>query len=130
MAYKFLKLIYKSAMKNRLYILGTLTLFSCLVILGLHYTSDSYRHVPNGFKRNFKKAIIESSSAIDLKFNSYYFAGISWNHIYLGNSTAPLLLTETDFTLSNLQKRIIENHTKRNIASGILSVAPPYFYLS
>lgn len=50
----------------------------------------------NNFIRRFHQHPIIEDKSYDLEVNSYYFAGISNDKIYLGNYTAPLLLTSLD----------------------------------
>jgi hypothetical protein len=49
----------------------------------------SLRKKKNEFKRDFPPHILMDENFIDMKFNSYYFAGKTKQTIYLGNYTAP-----------------------------------------
>src|SRR5690554_4136103 len=51
---------------------------------------------------------IEKLGEYDLKFNSYYIAGIDDDSIYLGNYTTPLYLSTFDQTLKKINEYQIE----------------------
>lgn len=83
-------------------------------------------------RNNFVRRLPEQFSKehdIDLGFNSYYFAGITNGKIYLGNTTAPLLLSEVD-TLLKTKKEIAVQLNKVNFPfrSVQLQVHSKYFF--
>jgi hypothetical protein len=70
---------------------------------------------------------------IDLKYNSYYIAGITEDHVYLGNITAPFDLIITNKALTDSQHvkisiKGIENATV--FKSATVKIKPPYFFLT
>lgn len=60
----------------------------------------------NNFVRRFPDQVHKVYDT-NLNFNSYYFAGTVNNKIYLGNYTAPLLLTEIDTALKTKKEIVI-----------------------
>lgn len=62
---------------------------SATVII-LFLTSEDIMQHKNPFIRRYPQHPITFSKSLDLKFNSYYFAGDQNGKIYLGNHTAPL----------------------------------------
>lgn len=68
---------------------------------------------------------------MDLKFNSYYFAGSSAGKIFLGNFTAPLQIVEIDTALKIKKTYRIELDRKNfPFRSVTVKVAPPYFFVT
>lgn len=63
-----------------------------------HFASAEIIHHHNSFIRRFPNNPVKVAE-MDLKFNSYYFSGFEDGKIYLGNYTAPALLTAVDSTL-------------------------------
>jgi len=117
--------------KIRARILGiTLIIVSNVgLVVILHATSEGLIHKDNPFIRSFNSTAIQSGQTV-LPNNNYYFAGKADGKIYLGNSEAPLYVTEID-TLLKKRKRYkinLDNYDYpfRNIE---LQVIPPYFYL-
>lgn len=72
------------------------TAVSVFTVVMLHLVSDHTIRYGNNGNRIITPHGVELDKVIDLKFNSYYFAGTSEGNIYLGNSTAPLLMTILD----------------------------------
>lgn len=91
-------------------ILGFSNLLSCLTIVFLFFSSEHIIKKDNNFTRRFLIHPVIEDAIFDLKVNSYYFSGLSENKIYLGNLTAPLLLTtlETDFKSFHQRKIAID----------------------
>jgi hypothetical protein len=95
-----------NSMKNMTkvrYMVYSLLSGTILVIL-LFLSSEEIIHHKNPFIRRYPKRAVVLNKTIDLKFNSYYFAGYVNKNIYLANYTDPLHLLSID-TLGN-QKRI------------------------
>jgi hypothetical protein len=74
-------------------------------IIALFLMSEDIIQHRNNFVRRLPDQFSKEHD-IDLGFNSYYFAGAVNGKVYLGNVTAPLLLTETD-TLLKSKKEIV-----------------------
>lgn len=66
---------------------------SVFVVIVLFVSSEEIMHNKNPFIRRFPKHPVMRDTVIDLKFNSYYFAGADQNKIYLGNYSNPLHIT-------------------------------------
>ena len=83
----------------------------------------------NNFVRRFPDQVYKEHDS-NLHFNSYYFAGAVGGKIYLGNYTAPLLLTEID-SLFKTKKEIVLgiNNLKLPFRSLEIRVQSDYFYL-
>jgi len=83
----------------------------------------------NNFTRRYLQHPIEQEKAFDLKFNSYYFAGFDKGKIYLGNYTAPLVISEIDTAFTAIQSTKIElDNLRHQFRSISLKVIPPSFY--
>ena len=114
---------------------NTLTLISAatgsfLLILGLHIISENRVHHRNSFVRRFDQHAKPEDKKMNLKVNSYYFAGKANGQIYLGNSTAPLVMTTVDTSLT----KSIVNHISLDIMgfgyqSIQVRVLAPYFFV-
>ncbi|MFV8351740.1 hypothetical protein [Flavobacterium sp. XS2P14] len=61
--------------------------------------SENITHYHNSFIRRFPQHVAQEVHQIDLKYNSYYFAGSGEGKIYLGNYTAPLQVMVLDSAL-------------------------------
>lgn len=104
-------------------------LFSIGIITILFTLSEDIIEHRNNFVRRFSGSAAKMSE-IDLKFNSYYFAGSSSDKIYLGNHTAPLLVLELDTTLQKRNEfNIHPNQIDFQFQSTQLRISPPDFYL-
>lgn len=68
--------------------------FSTTAIVVLFLSSEEIMHHENPFIRRYPQHPIALKNTIDLKFNSYYFAGSANQKIYLGNFTDPLHMVE------------------------------------
>ncbi|MEA9412635.1 MauE/DoxX family redox-associated membrane protein [Flavobacterium sp. PL02] len=83
----------------------------------------------NNFVRRFPGRAVKLHE-IDLKVNSYYFAGFTDDKIYLGNQTAPLLVIALDTVLQKRSEfKIHLNRTDFQFQSTQLRISPPDFYL-
>ncbi|WP_431609256.1 DoxX family protein [Chryseobacterium sp. 'Rf worker isolate 10'] len=78
---------------------NTTIVISCAIIVILFSSSEYIIKKENNFTRRFLLHPVLEDKSLDLALNSYYFAGISNGEIYLGNITAPLLLTTIDTSL-------------------------------
>lgn len=74
-------------------------ILSIAVVVMLFLLSERIIHQQNPFIRRYPKHPVVMTHSIDLKFNSYYFAGFENGKIFLGNYTNPLYLTAMDSTL-------------------------------
>lgn len=74
-------------------------LCSSAVMVALFMTSEDMIHHQNNFTRRFPHHPAELSKILDMKINSYYIAGEGNGNVFLGNVTAPLIVTAIDSTL-------------------------------
>lgn len=78
--------------------LGTGILSSCLVIY-LFFSSEYIIKKENNFTRRFLSHPIIQENVLNLGVDSFYFAGISGDTIYLGNKTSPFQILKVDIGL-------------------------------
>jgi len=83
------------------------TLLGICSIVVLFLWSENIVHYHNRLTRRFPHTPAHRTANIDLKLHSYYIAGANGSYIYLGNTTAPLLLTIFNTRLQLTQKRLI-----------------------
>lgn len=110
-------------------ITGILVL-SIVLMSGLFIASEDIVQHNNNFIRRYPPFPAKRMAAKDLKFNSYYFAGERDGKLFLGNTSAPALITELDTALRVTQKYHIKiKDTLFQFHNVQLRVEPPYFYL-
>lgn len=103
---------------------------SLIFMAGLFFSSDMIIHRHNNFVRKYSPETVGFDGGKDLKYNGYYFAGKGNGKIYLGNRTAPAVITEIDERLSitrDYHIRIAD--TLYRFLNVQLRVQPPYFYI-
>jgi len=112
----------------RLLLLSFIAISSITVLFHL---SENKMHKNNAFQRRFVPHPLKLKRAINLDYNSYYFAGAFGSHLYLGNVTAPLNMIIIDTTLQNKTSHIIKIDAMDLPYQRIqLSIQPPNFYVS
>ncbi len=96
----------------------------------LYVSSERIMQKENPFIRSFPPHIVEYEKQIDLKYNSYYFAGTDEGTVYLGNNTAPLhaLAIDTSFN-HKIEIKILPEKSDFKFRAVQLRVLPPDFYL-
>ena len=110
--------------------LGISSIASVTIVIILFIASDSIMQYHNKFTRRFPHLTAIKNYKKDLGYNSYYFAGVDSTFVYLGNTTAPLLLTQLDQTLRHQSSHKITLDRKEFLYRSVqLRVAPPYFYV-
>ncbi len=122
--------------KNKLYKTTILyiTLVSILASSSIIYLFISSEHIirtENNFTRRFPHHGVLEDKNYELKYNSFYFAGYDEHFVYLGNYTAPFLLTKVDINLRSSEQQILNpEHYNSYKWSGVkIKVSPPYVYL-
>jgi hypothetical protein len=106
------------------------SIVSAAVVTMLFLTSEHIIKEENSFIRRFAQHPITEEKVFDLDVNSYYFAGIDKGTIYLGNFTAPLLLTAIDTALSETTViKIHPDNTDHPFRSVQVQVRPPHYYV-
>ena len=114
-------------------IILSLLLFGILTIVGLNKISIDIKAKNNNFSRLFPPHFLNNPKMMDVKYNSYYIAGLTPSHIYLGNNTAPsyMLITNYSLTDSNALRLRIPDNGERIVQPALqLSVDSPSIYLS
>lgn len=104
---------------------------SVVVVVVLFLSSEHTIHHRNNFVRRFPHHPTENKGTIDLQYDSYYLAGYDNGKIYLGNTTAPLVVTVVDTAFQNKQEFTIS--LKKNdlpFRAPRLVVQDPYFYFT
>ena len=105
-------------------------IFGIAIVAGLFVWSEDLLHHDNNFTRRFEAHAAIEKKDIDLKYNSYYFAGFGGNRIYLGNSSAPALITTVDTTFTVTDTSIIALDRERLAFRSVqVKVSPPHFYV-
>ena len=106
------------------------SIVAVVIVVGLFLSSEHIIKKENNFIRRFAHHPVEEEKAFDLGVNSYYFAGMANGQIYLGNYTAPLLLTTIDTALTN--KNVFKIHLDNTVLqfrSIQIQVKAPCFYV-
>ncbi len=110
----------------------TVLISSAGLVIGLHhYSVWNIGYIGGGFTRTFAPAPLLSVKSMDLHFNSFYIAGVSNSHIYLGNHTAPFRLLVVDNSLldSNQIHLKVDSLLVFPRGSVQLSVDSPDYYI-
>jgi len=101
------------------------------IVVVLFLVSENIVHYHNTLIRRFPHTPIEKKEKLDLLVSSYYIAGVGQNEIYLGNTTAPLLITVVDEQMNIIaKKRISLDRTKFTFRGLRICVKPPYFFVT
>lgn len=100
-------------------------------VIILFLLSENIVHYHNTLVRRFPHTPIEKKMKLDLEVNSYYIAGVGQNTIYLGNTTAPLLITVVNDQMEIIEKKRIELNRYNFVFHGLrINVKPPYFFVT
>lgn len=117
--------------KTRLILFLLITIGSTAIVVLLFLLSENIVHYHNKLTRRFPPSPVLQVAISDLKLNSYYFAGVDSTHIYMGNSTAPLLMTILNNQLMQTEKKMIDLDRKDLPFKGVkISVQSPYFFVA
>ena len=112
-------------------IFSVLLLFSIGIIVTLFLLSEEIIHSRNNFVRRFPKHPTALQNSMELPFDTYYIAGYDQGFIYLGNRSAPLLVTIIDIALqSSREIRIDLPQNEFPFITPKLKVVPPNFYFT
>ena len=119
-------------MKRTIILIIVSLVSGALFIFVLYILSNELNHKRNDFVRLFPPHLSDPVGYLDIEYNSYYIAGTASNHIYLGNSTAPLHLLVVDTSLTdtvhvNLK---IDNPEDFKFKAIRVKVDSPYFYIT
>lgn len=101
------------------------------IVTTLYLISEEEIHRNNSFIRRYPPHPVTTTKGLNIKYNSYYIAGIAEGRIYLGNSSAPAHLISIDTTLSDLKTHNIKlnNDEKISFISPQIRIHSPYFFL-
>lgn len=125
-----LALFFLVQLKKTFFTLFILTVLGSLGVTIIFLSSEKQIKRNNGFLRRYIPHPIKQISMMDLKYNSYYVAGIHEDKIYLGNTTAPLNLTIIDTSLKTTEKlRLSIDQMDLPYKHVRITVTPPYFYI-
>ncbi|WP_394368345.1 DoxX family protein, partial [Faecalibacter rhinopitheci] len=99
-------------------------------MITLFFNSEYIIKQENNFTRRYLPHPIIEQEAINLGANSYYFAGFDAHKIYLGNYTAPLILTSINLDLKDVEKHRIElEQSNFNFRAITIKVFEDEFYV-
>lgn len=89
-------------------------ILSAAVVIYLFYSSEYIIKKENNFTRRFLNHPIIQENVLDLGVDSYYFAGINGDSIYLGNTTSPFQILKLDQSLTATKQIMIipEGHLR------------------
>ena len=99
------------------------------LVVALFLTSEKIIHFQNPFIRRYPHHPVTLEQTIDLKYNSYYFAGYGEGKLYLGNTTIPLSLLVFDEKMKQQKIRIALDRESFYFKSIRIAVNVPYFYI-
>lgn len=124
--------VYERERKNHIFKYGiriilVLTVSGTSVVF-LYNESEYIIKKENNFTRKFLPHSIDYPETVDLKTNSFYFAGAKNDSLFLGNSTAPLLLGKILPAFKTLQLDTLSINDKTLAFSSVnLQVNYPYY---
>lgn len=104
---------------------------SLAVVVLLVAASGGLRQQPGSFLRLFPPHPALEGDVYPLGYNSYYIAGATQAHVYLGNYTAPLHLLVIDLATqdtSHIHLRVKDIETQKFWAVRV-KVVPPHYYV-
>lgn len=108
-----------------------ITILASGIVTILYVSSEKIIHHHNNQTRRFPHTPLKESIKLDLMVSSYYIAGAEGDKIYLGNTTAPMLITVVDKSMQIIEKKRIEIQTGSNRFRGLkIAVRPPYFFVT
>lgn len=87
--------------KKILLMLATLVIFGVAAVTLLFAFSEKKMHRNNAFQRRYLHNPIKNNDTLELRYNSYYFAGEARDYLFLGNLTAPKHLLQVSKNLKD-----------------------------
>jgi len=103
-------------------ILGCLSSSVALIVM-LYIFSGNINHRKNAFIRLFPSHFISHWKVLDIQYNSYYIAGLTDNHIYLGNQMQPMDILISNYDFSDSQFKHLNPFSTNRIAWRLLKVS-------
>ncbi|MDP2452503.1 MULTISPECIES: MauE/DoxX family redox-associated membrane protein [unclassified Kaistella] len=113
---------------SRIAAAALIAVFSAGSMVALFLSSEYIMKKENNFTRRFPHHPIIEEKSLDLKVNSYYFAGISGNTIYLGNSSTPFRIIRMDYSLQKSDTLDLVPATNHRFRSLIYTVQNGMLY--
>ncbi len=100
------------------------------MVVALFLSSEQIIKKENNFIRRFGQHPIRNEKTFDLGLNSYYFAGMAGGQLYMGNVTAPLVITTVDTALTTKKAvKIRLDDTGHPFRFIQVQVKAPHYYL-
>jgi len=119
--------------ENRVYLVTRVVAvftFSVVLMVGLFLESEEIIYERNNFVRRFPPFPAKRDKVVELNANSYYFSGKNDTKLYLGNTTAPALITEIDTSLRITKSYHFQiTDTLFQFLNIKLLVEPPHFFV-
>ncbi len=119
-------------MKVLLYTISSL-IGSIVIIAILFFSEKRDIHIKNNFQRSFLSINpLDSAQILDLKYNSYYIAGLTEKKIYLANATKSDFFLTADYGLTDTLSLYLDIPDYENVAWQALrlQVDSPYVYIT
>lgn len=117
--------------KKTLLLLVTLAIIGISIVALLFAFSEKKMHRNNAFVRRYIPHAITARKIYDLKYNSWYIAGINSGKVYLGNVTVPLRILILDTLLGRADTIQVElDNMDLPYKAVTLSVGKTEFYAS
>lgn len=128
-AKKFILNIRNKSAIPLLFVTGSL---SAVFIISLYLLSENEIHRNNSFIRRYPHHPVAMIKGYNIKYNSYYIAGVANGRIYLGNTTAPrqILVIDTLLTEAQILRIRVDGKQDYPFKSVQVRVKSPYFYLA
>lgn len=123
----------KSFLKPKSLIISILSIFigGVVFVSTLYLLSEEEIQRNNSFLRRYPPHPVTTIKGLNIKYNSYYIAGVSKDRIYLGNTSAPAHVLSVDTMLANVKTHEIELDNEQQITffSPQIRIQSPYFFL-
>lgn len=116
-----------------IFVIAICIFVSILVIVTLYVAVPEEKILQNnGFERKFKTDILTRKGFLDLKYNSYYIAGLTNTSIFLGNYKVPTFYLHANYTLTDTIKVDLNIPNDDNVAWNVVKIVvnSPNIYIS
>lgn len=100
---------------------------SPVLLLYWQYRNDA-TPVINPFERNLVRGVLNEMRAVDLQYDSYYFAGSAEGEIYLGNSLMPRSLFVLQIDTGTVKQKVLTGWTTP-IRASKMRVDSPFVFI-
>ncbi len=121
--------IWKTRYKIMLLLVTSIFVVGLVLILFLK--SEQIIHQENNFVRRYPPHLYSKSAQLNLRYDGYYFAGMTDGILYLGNYTAPLSILAVNNNLKMVGNYKIElSNYELPFTSAQVKVIDSWFYLT